>query len=107
MWLALIAAGLVVCVVGLALTYERQWPRRDCDKTFDAIMAVHERNQLTNGRLIVQGGPGLADYQQWSDQLQREAAKMTTPDVAPRVRRIADLSVQVTKVVRSASARRA
>ncbi|RIS79126.1 hypothetical protein D2E44_20910 [Mycobacteroides abscessus] len=104
LWLALIAAGLVVCVVGLALTYERQWPRRDCDKTFDAIVAVHERNQLTNGRLIVQGGPGLADYQEWSDQLEREAAKMTTPEVAPRIRRIADLSVQVTNVVRSAHA---
>lgn len=104
LWLAVIAAGLVVCAVGLALTYEREWPRRDCDKTLNAIVAVHERNQLTNGRLIVQGGPGLADYQEWSDQLQREAAKMTTPDVAPHIRHIADLSVQVTNVVRSAHA---
>lgn len=104
LWLAVMALGLVACAVGLAVTYEREWPRRDCDKTLDAIVAVHERNQLTNGRLMVQGGPSLADYQEWSDQLQREAAKMTTSDVAPRIRHIADLSVQVTNVVRSAYA---
>lgn len=104
LWLVVIALGLVACATAFAVTYERQWPRRDCDNTFDAIVAVHERNQLTNGRLIVQGGPSVADYEGWSDQLQREAAKMTTPDVAPHIRRIADLSVQVTKVVRSAYA---
>lgn len=104
LWLAVIAAGLVACVVGLAVTFERQWPRRDCEQTHDVIVAVNERNWLTNGRLVVQGGPSVADYQGWSDQLQREAAKMTTPDVAPHVRRIADLSVQVTDLVRSAYA---
>ncbi|WP_183114144.1 hypothetical protein [Mycobacteroides abscessus] len=104
LWLAVIAAGLVACVVGLAVTFERQWPRRDCEQTHDVIVAVNERNWLTNGRLVVQGGPSVADYQGWSDQLQREAAKMTTPDVAPHVRRIAELSVQVTDLVRSAYA---
>lgn len=104
LWLGLIAMGLVACVIGLVLTYERQWPRRDCEQTHGVIVAVNERNWLTNGRLVLQGGPNVADYQQWSDQLQREAAKMTTPDVAPRVRRIADLSVQLTDLVRSAYA---
>lgn len=104
LWLAVIAATLVMCAIGLTATYEREWPRRDCEQTHEAIMAVNERNWLTNGQLIVQGGPSVADYEVWSDQLQREADKMSSPDVAARVRHIADLSVQVTEVVRSAHA---
>ncbi len=104
LWLVVIALGLVACATAFAVTYEREWPRRDCEQTHDVIVAVNERNWLTNGRLIEQGGPSVADYEVWSDQLQREADKMSAPDVAPRVRRIADLSVQVTNVVRSAHA---
>lgn len=104
LWLAVIALGLVACAIAFTVTYEREWPKRDCDKTFNVTIAVQERNQLTNGQLVVQGGPSVADYEGWSEQLQRDAAKMTAPDVAPRVRRIADLSVQVTNVVRTAHA---
>ncbi|WP_231117610.1 hypothetical protein [Mycobacterium intracellulare] len=50
------------------------------------------------------GGPALADYQRWSEQLRRYATSVSASGVAPRVRDVADLSDRAVAVVREARA---
>ncbi len=108
----LIAFGVVIAmsVIAGAAAYlmERAQPehgitrRSECGKSIGTLAAFTERDDLTNSRSILSGGPSLADYEKWSNEIGARATQVTRSDLAPRAQHIAELSGQAVSVVREA-----
>lgn len=85
--------ALMVVVVGVgglgfgALTAQ---PRRDCRTADAAVRLVAERSDLERAENVVVGGPDLAAYREWADQLSHLAGQASAADIAPHLRVIAD-----------------
>jgi hypothetical protein len=99
---ALLTAAVILVVLGaswLTAVLSRLSP--DCRVARDAIGYVYDHRDLLDPNTIpaAAGHPPLTAYQQWSEQLQRYAGTVSTPEVAPRLHSIAQLSQQALNVV--------
>jgi hypothetical protein len=66
----------------------------DC-RTVGAVMdLVYDNRQLGDPQNMTRGEPDLATYRDWSRQLHSYAGQSSDPHIAPRLRRIAELSSQ-------------
>ncbi|BBN50754.1 hypothetical protein [Mycobacterium avium] len=86
--LALMVVAVGVGGVGFAALSSQ--PRRDCRTAAAALQLVHARSDLLDLKTIVVGGPDLAAYRKWADQLSRLAGQVSAADIAPHLRAIAD-----------------
>jgi hypothetical protein len=94
---------LVAVVIGVAAgaaAYMWYRPTPDCRTAAAAISFVAEQRDLLDPKLITADGPDLSKYQDWSDQLEGYANRVSAPDVTPHLRRIAELSGQAVAIVR-------
>lgn len=97
--------ALMVVVVGVgsfgfaALSTQ---PRPDCRTAAAAVQLVHDRSDLLDLKNIVVGGPDLAAYRNWADQLSRLAGQVSAGDIAPHLRAIADRALDGVSLVAQA-----
>lgn len=104
--LVLMTAVVLVTTGAMAAVYLARRPSPDC-RTAAAVarFVVSHPDMLDPGFISASsGGPALADYQRWSEQLRRYATSVSASGVAPRVRDVADLSDRAVAVVREARA---
>ena len=102
----IVASLLMIVVVGISFgtigylsgSPERQTP--DCRTAGDAVNFIDAHRDMLDSSLITAGGPDLSRYHDWSDQLQKYARQVSTPDVSRHLRRIAELSAQAVSLVR-------
>lgn len=99
--LALAVLVLVAAVVvAAALLKDR---RSAACRTADAAVGyIHANPEMLDARLIGPGDPGLDKYRHWSDQLHSYARQVPTGELAPHLRRIAELSAQAVGMVSEA-----
>lgn len=78
--------------------------RSDCGIVRAEVNFLHEHSLIFDARLIGTGDYTLelAKYQQWSDQLHEYARQVSASEIAPHLRRIADLSTDAMATVRAA-----
>ncbi|WP_211285733.1 hypothetical protein, partial [Mycobacterium timonense] len=82
---------VVVGVGGVGFAALSSQPRRDCRTAAAAVQLLHDRSDLLDLKTIVVGGPDLAAYRNWAEQLSRMAAgQVSAVDIAPHLRAIAD-----------------
>jgi hypothetical protein len=98
--------AIVVCLLAVLVGVWANWlnrPRPEC-RTVDATVGfVYEHTDVFDADTIGPGGPPLADYQSWSDQLVRYADDVSAAtDLGPALRRIADASRHAVATVRAA-----
>lgn len=74
----------------------------DCRTADMAVDFIASHRDMLDSNLITAGEPGLDKYQDWSDQLQDDARRVSTPDLAAHLRRIAKLSKEAVALVREA-----
>jgi hypothetical protein len=107
-WLIVVGVVIAMSVIASAAAYlmERAQPghgitgRSECGKAIATLAVISEREDLTDSQSIVPGGPSLADYEKWSNEIRTRAAQVTRSDLAPRAQHIAELSGQAVSVVR-------
>jgi hypothetical protein len=100
-WVSLLIA--IVGGVGIgAAFYVSQRPTPDCRTANDVVAYIHDHPDMLDPRLITVGGPGLDNYQDWSNRLQDYPRRVSTTDLATHLRRIADLSTRAVSLVRQA-----
>jgi hypothetical protein len=107
-WLIVVGVVIAMSVIAGAAAYlmERAQPghgitgRSECGKAITTLAVFSEREDLTNSQSILPGGPSLADYEKWSNEIRTRAAQVTRSDLAPRAQHIAELSGQAVSVVR-------
>jgi hypothetical protein len=94
---------MVALGVGLAaMTFLAYQPRPGC-RTADAVVAfIYANRDILTTDLAATDGDRLSGFQRWSDQLQDYSQRDSARDIAPRLRRIAELSTQVVALVRTA-----
>lgn len=80
-------------------------PRPDCRTAAAAVQLVHDRSDLLDLKNIVVGGPDLAAYRNWADQLSRLAGQVSAGDIAPHLRAIADRALDGVSLCRSGTQR--
>jgi hypothetical protein len=91
-------AVLVVCVSAfMTLVWLTAYSKPQCNTVNAVMKLVYEKRQLADPQNMTRGQPNLAAYRDWSDQLHRDADQVSDPRIAPRLRRIADLSDQAVK----------
>ncbi|ETZ54209.1 putative membrane protein [Mycobacterium avium MAV_120709_2344] len=102
---ALLTAVVLVTTGALAAVYLAHRQSPDCRTANDMARFVASHPDMLDPAFIPanSGGPTLADYQLWSEQLDRYAA-LSGGDVAPGLRSAAALSARATAVVREARA---
>jgi hypothetical protein len=97
--------GAVVIIVGaVALTYFLARTSPDCRVGRSVITYINDHKDLMDAKLITTGGPPIAQYQAWSEQLRQYANQMSDASVATHADKISDLSAQAVTVVRDARA---
>jgi hypothetical protein len=96
---AILAGGIVAVPL---VFFSSHKPGSQCRTADAAIGYVHDKADVTDPHFIGSGDPPLASLQQWSDQLHTYASQVSAPDIAPHMRRIADLSARVVSQVRDA-----
>lgn len=101
-WLITFGVLIVMAVAVGFGTYVTDRPRRECRTGLKSVTVVLDHRDLVDSRVIRPDGPSLAVFEDWSKQLHDVAARVTRADLAPRVRRIADLSDQAVSVMRHA-----
>jgi hypothetical protein len=99
-------ALLVVVVVAVAVAVAmcvRQDRRTPQCRTADSVVDfIHAHPDMLDARLITPGDPGLDKYQQWSAQLQDYSRQVPAGDLAPHLRRIAELATHAVGLVSEA-----
>lgn len=91
------AAIAIPVIAFMALVWFVGFSQPQC-YTVDAVMRlVYQNRQLGDPQNLSRGDPDLATYRAWSDKLHRYADQVSDPRIAPRLRRIADLSDQAVK----------
>ncbi|OBG70982.1 MULTISPECIES: hypothetical protein [unclassified Mycobacterium] len=81
---------VVVGVGGFGFGALASQPRRDCRTAEAAVQLVHDRSDLQDLKNIVVGGPDVAAYREWADQLSHLAGQASSADIAPHLRAIAE-----------------
>ncbi|OBK12824.1 hypothetical protein [Mycobacterium sp. 1245852.3] len=83
---------IVAGIATVTIAYLSDRPNPDC-RTVDSVANFNfKTNSVLTARLTADAD--LASYRDWSNQLQTYAQQASTPDIARRLHRIADLSVQ-------------
>jgi hypothetical protein len=100
-WVSLLIAVVGGVGIGGAF-YVSQRPTPDCRTSNEAVAYLHDHPDMLDPRLITVGGPSLDDYQGWSSRLQDYPRRVSAPELAAHLRRIADLSPQAVSLVRQA-----
>lgn len=99
-----IAIGLAVTALTGAMTYIADRPNRtlkhDCRSAIHGISYFTHQKEMIDGTKIVPGGPSLAAYQDWSDEISHYAAQTSKSDIAVPMHHVADLSQQALALVR-------
>lgn len=84
---------IVAGIATVTIAYLSDRPNPDC-RTVDSVANFNfKTNSVLTARLTATD-VDLASYRDWSNQLQTYARQASTPDIARRLHRIADLSVQ-------------
>jgi hypothetical protein len=97
-----LAAAAVVAVGIAGVVYVQVRPHGEC-RTADAVVGfIHAHPDMLDSTLITPGGPGLDKYQDWSDRLVAYSHQVSAPDLAPHLKRIAELSASALAVVTDA-----
>ena len=97
--LASVAMVLIAVVAAIVVVYQRARPTPDC-RTADTVVGfIHDHPILLNPQLITEGGPGVDEYQAWSDQLVAYSRQVSAPDLAPHLHRIAAFSRDAVRLV--------
>lgn len=65
---------------------------------------LYDNQRLLDHRLVGPGGPPPSAYRDWADRLRSYRAQVSAPDVAPRVREIAELAARAAAQVSDAQA---
>jgi hypothetical protein len=96
--LTLVVLVVVLGVIGAAvLLRDRRSP--EC-RTANAVVGyIHANPDMLNSRLIGPGDPGPDKYRHWSEQLWAYSRQVPTGQLAPHLRRIAELSSQAVAMV--------
>jgi hypothetical protein len=90
-----VVAGCVTAFMTLVWFVAYSEPQ--CNTVHAVMQLVYEKRQLGDAQNMTRGQPDLATYRDWSDQLHRYADRVSDPRIAPRLRRIANLSDQAVK----------
>ncbi|MCV7028213.1 hypothetical protein [Mycobacterium sherrisii] len=93
-----VAAGAVGALAG----YLQDQPSHDCRTADAAVNYIHAHPDMLDPWLIMPGGPGLDEYRNWSDQLVAYSHQVSAPELAPHLRRIAELSTTAVSTVTEA-----
>jgi hypothetical protein len=98
---AIVLVVLVVVAGASWATVELSRPSPDCRVARDVVGYVYDRRELLDPNTIpaAAGHPPLTAYQQWSDQLQRHAGAVSSPEIAPRLHSIAEQAAQAVTLV--------
>ncbi len=90
---------LIFGIAGGAMAFASNRTRPECRIADSAVNFIADHRDMLDARLITPGEPGLDKYQNWSDRLQNSSRQVSAPDVAPHLRRIAELSMQAESLV--------
>lgn len=88
--------------VGASVVYGSTQTTPDCRTADAAVDFIASHRDMLDSNLITPGDPDLDKYQNWSDQLQDYARRVSAPDLAAHLRRIAQLSKEAVALVREA-----
>jgi hypothetical protein len=72
----------------------------DCQVANDVVGFIHGHPDMLNARLITVDD--LNEYRDWSNRLQDYAGRVSSGDLAPHLRRIAELSARAVAVAQQA-----
>ncbi|MFZ0904110.1 MAG: hypothetical protein WAN71_09575 [Mycobacterium sp.] len=90
----LVAAVAIPVIAFMTLVYVVDRTSPDCRTVHAAVNLIYDSRQLGDPQNMTRGAPDLAAYRTWSEQLRNYAGQVSDPRIAPRLRRIADLSAQ-------------
>ena len=90
--LASVAVVLVAVTAAAVAVYLRARPSPDCRTADSVVDFIHAHPDMLNPQLITAGGPGVDEYQSWSDQLVAYSRPASSPDLAAHLQRIAAFS---------------
>lgn len=97
-WVAL-PVVFIFAVAGGAMGFASDRTRPECRTADSAVNFIADHRDMLDARLITPGDPGLDKYQNWSDRLRDYSRQVSAPDLAPHLRRIAELSMQAEALV--------
>lgn len=92
LWM-LIPLFIVGGIATVAIAYLSDRPNPDC-QTVDSVANFNFKSDSVLIARLTGTDVDLASYRDWSNQLQTYAGQASSPDIARRLHRIADLSVQ-------------
>lgn len=103
---ASVTAVVLVTTGTLATVYLARRPSPDCRAAANVERFIVEHRDMLEPTFISPdtGGPELADYQSWSEQLERYASSVSVPSVASHIHSVAVLSARAVAVARAARA---
>lgn len=84
---------IVAGIATVTIAYLSDRPNPDC-RTVDSVANFNFKTKSVLTARLTATDVDLASYRDWSNQLQAYARQASTPDIARRLHRIADLSVQ-------------
>lgn len=103
-WLIIVGITIAMTAAVVFGVYAMDRPRRQCRTAVKSVDIVLDHRDLLRPQTILPSGPNLAVFEDWSRQLRDVASRVTRADLAPRVRRISDLSDQAVSLVRQTRA---
>jgi hypothetical protein len=93
------AAIAILVTVFMTLVWFVSFSDTDCRVAGAAVNLIYDKRQLANPR---NSEASLASYRAWSQELHSYADRVSDPRIAPRLRKIADLSAQAVAQVEHA-----
>lgn len=103
-WLRIGLVVVVAVAAGLAVTFASQVSGRSCRTAHAAAVYIGDHRDLLDPNRIGPGGPDLAEYRAWSEQLERYADRVGGPGIGQHLQQIADLSADAVSLVEQARA---
>ncbi|BBZ15158.1 hypothetical protein [Mycobacterium branderi] len=91
-----IAAIVIPVIAFMTLVWFVSFSDRDCRVAGAAVNLIYDKRQLADPR---NSEASLPAYRAWSQQLRSYADQVSDPRIAPRLRRIGDLSAQAVALV--------
>lgn len=100
--IAVVVVAVAAGAAGGMAGYLQGRPSHDCRTADAAVNYIHAHPDMLDPWLITPGGPGLDEYRDWSDQLVAYSHRVSAPELAPHLRRIAELSTNAVSTVTEA-----
>lgn len=91
---------VVVVAAGVAALSLQDRRTPDCRTADSVVDFIHGHPNMLDSTSITPGDPSLDRYQDWSDRLQAYSRQVSSPDLAPHLHRIAELSAEAAALVR-------